>query len=155
MTKGYYGTSINTHPHGGTPDWLLHELENKYGEMFDPCPNNPTFDGLSISWQAEKQTVFVNPPYTRGEIEKWVKKCSDEFYNALERYYKEGKAENLPRVVLLIPSYTDTRYFHEYIYNQDYTTIQFIEGRLKFKGYENKASFPSMLVTWEVNFFGN
>ena len=65
MTTAYYGTSVNTHPHGGTPDWLLAEVEEKWGELFDPCPNGFKIDGLSIDWPLNK-TAYVNPPYTRG-----------------------------------------------------------------------------------------
>lgn len=130
MTSGYYGTSINSNPHGGTPDHIIQQLCEEFGTMFDPCPNNPTYDGLSISWASEIWN-YVNPPYTRGEISKWVKKSYDE--------YKAGK-----NIIMLIPSYTDTAYFHDYIY--PYAELRFIRGRLKFKGYERKASFPSMLV---------
>ena len=131
----YYGTSKQTHPHGGTPDWLLNELIDKYNiSLFDPCPNNPTFDGLSIEWP-KGDTIYVNPPYTRGQISKWVKKCHD--------LWKEGY-----QIIMLIPSYTDTAYFHDLIYKK--ANLQFIRGRLNFKGYNSKASFPSMLVFYGV-----
>jgi len=55
---------------------------------------------------------------------------------------------------MLIPSRTDTKYFHDYVYNK--AEIRFIKGRLKFvdMDYEGKeedrkmspAPFPSMLV---------
>lgn len=130
MTSGYYGTSENTHPHGGTPDDLILGLQEEFGQLFDPCPNNPTFDGLNINWRTDMWN-YCNPPYTRGEIKKWVKKSYDE--------WMKGNS-----VIMLIPSYTDTSYFHEYIY--PYAELRFIKGRLKFKGYNRKASFPSMLV---------
>lgn len=74
--------------------------------------------------------VFCNPPYS--QIDKWVAKA---FY--------ETKQENT-LVVLLIPSRTDTRYFHNYIYGR--AEIRFIKGRLKFGEGKNSAPFPSMLV---------
>jgi len=132
--SNYYGASINTHPHGGTPKELLNEIKNKYGELFDPCPNNFTIDGLSIEWPMNK-TVFVNPPYTRGEIKKWAEKCYIEHLKGV-------------KIVLLIPSYTDTLYFHDFIY--PYAKLQFIKGRLKFLGYDNKASFPSMICLFNL-----
>lgn len=130
MTKAYYGSSCNSHDHGGTPEWLLNQIKEEFNIIFDPCPNNPTFDGLSLDWSKLNQTIYVNPPYSRGNISKWVKKCYDEYLKGCE-------------IVLLIPSYTDTKYFHKYIY--PYAELRFLEGRLKFKGYGNKASFPSML----------
>jgi len=132
--NNFYGSSKQTHPHGGTPDKIYQHLKDKGYRIsdFDPCPNNPTFDGLEIEWPNE--TIYVNPPYSRGQLCKWVKKCYDE--------YRAGKT-----IIMLIPSYTDTRYFHEYIYH--IAEIEFIKGRLKFKGYNSTASFPSMLVYFE------
>lgn len=47
-------------------------------------------------------------------------------------------------VVMLIPSRTDTRYFHNFIYGR--TEIRFVKGRLKFGDSINSAPFPSMIV---------
>ena len=134
MTSGYYGQSINSHPHGGTPDDLLKQIEDEFGPLFDPCPNGFKIDGLSIDWPMDK-TAYVNPPYTRGQIGYWVEKCHQQFKRGID-------------VVMLIPSYTDTKYFHNFIYGQ--AELRFIKGRLAFKGYEGKpASFPSMLVVFK------
>lgn len=84
--------------------------------------------GVTASWQGE--TVFCNPPYS--DIATWVKKCHDE-----------GCKPNTT-VVMLIPSRTDTRYFHNYIYQR--SEIRFIKGRLKFGESKNSAPFPSMIV---------
>ena len=82
--------------------------------------------------------VFVNPPYGR-EIKKWVKKA-----------YEEAQKPNT-LVVMLIPARTDTRYFHDYIYNK--AEIRFIRGRVKFideNGNEGQsAPFPSMIVIYK------
>lgn len=76
------------------------------------------------------RTVFCNPPY--GSIAKWVEKC-----------YREGTKDNTV-VVMLIPSRTDTRYFHKFIYHR--AEIRFVRGRLKFGDGKNSAPFPSMVV---------
>jgi site-specific DNA-methyltransferase (adenine-specific) len=130
VTAGYYGTSIDSHPHGGTPVEVLAAIEAEFGPLFDPCPNGHDFDGLAIEWPTDK-TVYCNPPYTRGQISKWVKKSFDSWLAG-------------STVVMLIPSYTDTKYFHDFIY--PYAQLRFFKGRLKFKGYDASASFPSMLV---------
>ena len=88
-------------------------------------------NGLSQSWNNE--TVWCNPPYGR-EIGKWVKKASEA---------REGQ------VVMLIPARTDTRYFHEYIYNKPNVEIRFLKGRLKFGDSKNSAPFPSMVVIFK------
>ena len=74
--------------------------------------------------------MFCNPPYS--EISKWVEKC-----------YREGCKDNTV-VVLLIPARTDTKYFHDFIYQR--AEIRFIKGRLKFGNHDNVAPFPSMVA---------
>lgn len=138
MTSGYYGTSKDTHPHGGTPDHLMEEIQQEFGTLYDPCPNDWTVDGLQTDWAQQPHVVYVNPPYTRGEIGKWVEKCYYE--------YTQGAT-----VVLLIPAYTDTAYFHDMIY--PYAELRFLRGRLRFKGYNNKASFPSMICIYRGDRF--
>lgn len=64
-------------------------------EYFDPCPKNPTFDGLEIDW---KRQNFVNPPYS--QIAKWVDKAIEESNAGCE-------------TVLLVPARTDTKWFHK------------------------------------------
>ena len=51
-----------------------------------------------------------------------------------EKSYKEHET-NGTTIVMLIPSRTDTRYFHEYIYNK--AEIEFIKGRLHFSNSKN------------------
>lgn len=74
--------------------------------------------------------VFCNPPYSN--IAAWVEKSFRETRN------------DKTLVVLLIPSRTDTRYFHDFIYQR--AEIRFIKGRLKFGESKNSAPFPSMIV---------
>jgi len=110
-----------------TPKAVYDALDLEFHFDFDPCPHNPDFDGLSISW---KTSNFVNPPYGR-EIGKWIKKGYEES--------QTGKT-----VVFLIPSRTDTRWWHTYIMQAK--EIRFIKGRLKFGNATNSAPFPSAIV---------
>lgn len=50
-------------------------------------------------------------------------------------------------MVMLIPSRTDTRWFHEYIYNK--SEIRFVKGRLKFGDGLGAAPFASMVVIFK------
>lgn len=52
------------------------------------------------------------------------------------------------QVVMLIPSRTDTKWFHDYIYGKDGVEVRFIKGRLKFGDQKNSAPFPSMVVVF-------
>jgi len=122
-----------------TPQDFYEELNREFNFNLDPCANEDNAkcekyfteenDGLMQNW--EGFTVFCNPPYGR-EIPKWVEKCSNEGQ-------KDGTT-----VVMLIPSRTDTRWFHNYIYGK--SEIRFIKGRLKFGECKNSAPFPSMVV---------
>jgi len=103
-------------------------LENTEGFDFDPCPPNPEFDGLNVSW---KDRNFVNPPYKN--LADWVKKSYEES--------KTGKT-----CVMLIPSRTDTRWWHDYVMKA--SEIRFIKGRLKFDEHKFSAPFPSCVVVF-------
>ena len=124
-----------------TPLELYTRLNERFKFTLDPCSTKENHlcdkyytkeeNGLCKSWKGE--TVFVNPPYSK--IKQWVEKC-----------YKEHET-NGTTIVMLIPSRTDTRYFHEYIYHK--AEIEFIKGRLHFSNSKNSAPFPSMIVIYE------
>lgn len=122
-----------------TPQDFFDKLNEEFKFDLDPCATDKNtkcinyfteeMDGLSKSW--DNFNVFCNPPYGR-EINKWVKKASEA----------RGGV-----VVMLIPARTDTKYFHEYIYNK--AKIRFLKGRLKFGESKNSAPFPSMVVIFK------
>lgn len=120
--------------HWGTPKDLYNKLDEVFGFNFDPCPFNPESNGLQSEWGTK---TFINPPYSR-QLGKWIDKAHTES--------QKGKI-----VVMLIPSRTDTRWFHKY-YNK--INILLIKGRLKFEkkgsNVEKKkwtsAFFPSALM---------
>ena len=88
-------------------------------------------DGLVQSWGGH--TVWCNPPYCR-KTGLWVKK-------AYEEHQRTGCT-----IVMLLPSRTDVRWFHDYILGK--AEIRFIKGRLKFGGNKNSAPFPSIVVIY-------
>lgn len=122
-----------------TPQDFFDTLNEEFHFTLDPCalPENakcskyftPEDDGLQQNWGGE--IVFCNPPYGRKTCD-WVKKA-----------YYESKKPNT-RVVMLLAARTDTKWFHEYIYNK--AELRFIKGRLKFGGNKRNAPFPSMVV---------
>nr|DAZ30550.1 MAG TPA: DNA N-6-adenine-methyltransferase [Caudoviricetes sp.] len=105
------------------------------------CNNYFTRDDNSLeqNWGGLDGNLFVNPPYGR-ELKLWVKK-------AAETHLKNGQY-----LVMLIPSRTDTSYWHDYIFN--HAEIEFLRGRLKFEvdGVSgDPAPFPSALVIYKGN----
>jgi phage N-6-adenine-methyltransferase len=99
------------------------------------CKNYYTILDNSLNQEWNYKSVWCNPPYSN--IKDFMKKA-----------YEENKKYN-NNIVLLVPSRTDTKWFHEYCYNKDNVKIEFIKGRLKFGGSKNSAPFPSMLVIFE------
>ena len=125
----------------GTPQDFFDKLNDEFNFDLDPCAVKetakckkyftPEIDGLQQSWDGFR--VFCNPPYG-SEIKHWIKKASEA----------RGGV-----VVMLIPARTDTRYFHDYIYQKKNVEVRFIKGRLKFVGNQESsgsAPFPSMVV---------
>lgn len=138
MTRAY-------HPPAQSQEWetprdLFDRLDHQYAFELDPvcteknrkCPRYYTaeVDGLTQPWYPLRS--FVNPPYGR-DVGQWVAKG-----------YNEALKGTL--VVLLLPAYTDTQWFHDYCL--PYGQIEFLRGRLKFIGAASSAPFRSMLVTF-------
>ena len=123
-----------------TPQDLFDTLDAEFKFTLDACAGETNHkcerfitkeeDGLRSSWAGER--VFCNPPYS--EIDRWVKKA-----------FSESKNDNTI-IVMLIPSRTDTKYFHNYIYHR--AEIRFIKGRIKFGNSKWNAPFPSMIVIY-------
>lgn len=47
---------------------------------------------------------------------------------------------------MLVPSRTDTKWFHNWVYGK--AEIRFVKGRIKFGGAKFNAPFPSMIVIY-------
>lgn len=111
-----------------TPKDVYEKLNNEFGFDFDPCPlsDKPEVDGLSTDWG---ERSFCNPPYSN--LKDWCAKA-----------YLESRKGKL--VVMLIPSRTDTRAWHDYCMKAD--EIRFIKGRLKFGSAKTPAPFPSAII---------
>lgn len=124
-----------------TPDDLYRRLHRLYRFNLDAAASAENAKcrrfyslehcGLKASWQGAR--VWCNPPYGR-ELPKWVDKAILE-------------APGADLIVMLVPSRTDTRWWHRAIKT---ARPVFLEGRLKFKGAAHAAPFPSALLIWSV-----
>lgn len=125
-----------------TPIDFFKELDAEFHFNLDPAAdeNNHKCDtyftvkenGLLQSWGGGYR-VFCNPPYGR-EIGKWVEKA----------FRTNAEYGNL--IVMLLPARTDTKWFHDFIYNR--AEVRFVRGRLKFGESKSGAPFPSMVVIY-------
>jgi hypothetical protein len=113
-----------------TPSWLYKLLDDEFHFDFDPCPLNPTFDGLSIEWG---KVNYVNPPYSNKL--PWILKALHE--------YCKGKT-----IVMLLPVDTSTDWFHEWINPYKSEPIRFLRHRLTYPPNNTPAAYPSMIVVF-------
>jgi len=117
-----------------TPKSIYDPLNLEFKFNYDPCPitwkeGDP--DALVTEWGT---STFCNPPYSR--VAEFVKKSSEEAI--------KGKT-----IVLLINTCTDTKWFHELVYNK--AEIRFVKGRISFIDPNNPTKKqpsprPSMIV---------
>lgn len=116
-----------------TPKELYLELDKEFKFDFDPCPfmsEDKTF--LFKNWG---KRVYCNPPY-------------NNIYNFMEKALLEIKKGNTKVAVFLLPSRTDSKWFHELVL-PNYDEIRLIRGRVKFDG-KNNAPFPSCIIIFKV-----
>ena len=121
-----------------TPQDFFDKLNEEFHFTIDVCasPENTKCeryytkeqDGLRQNWNNE--VVWMNPPYGR-DINLWME-----------------KAKNTKGIVVgLVPSRTDTKWFHGHVYGV--AELRFIEGRLRFSNCKNSAPFPSLIVIYK------
>ena len=123
-----------------TPQEFFDELDKEFKVSWDVCADPHTAkcpgywtvedDSLSRTWEG---VCYMNPPYGR-EITKWMQKAYESS--------RQGVT-----VVCLVPSRTDTKWWHDYVMFAD--EIRFVKGRLKFDGHKNSAPFPSAVVIFK------
>lgn len=122
-----------------TPWDFFDKLDAEFNFQLDVCAiaenakcklfYTPEDDGLRQAWHLEFGPAWMNPPYGRT-IGVWIKKAWEE-------------SQMGATVVCLLPSRTDTAWWHDYCTKGE---IRFIRGRLKFGGLKNSAPFPSAVV---------
>lgn len=124
----------------GTPFEVFRGLDWEFGFQLGACASADNAkcerfysiedDGLTQPWHP-LSPVWCNPPYGKA-IGRWMEKC-----------YLESRLGST--VVALIPSRTDTAWWHDYVMKAD--DIRFFRGRLSFYN-RGTAPFPSAIVVW-------
>lgn len=132
-----------------TPDAFYSTLDNEFLFSIDAAassknhkcddwfgPGGSEEDALSCDWPSFT-TYWLNPPYSR--CREFLEKAS----------YQPAFGSV---VVCLVPSRTDTRWWHDYVWDagqhqpKPNVEIRFIKGRLRFGGASAGAPFPSCVV---------
>ncbi len=133
-----------------TPDGLFDALNLEFAFTLDAaadamnakCMNfiSEEVNALKVPWLGR---VWLNPPYGRG-LKEWVRKAK------LEAFW------HAQVVVMLIPARTDTTYWHQFIWDnvfhrpQHGVEVRLLPGRLKFKGAQSSAPFPSAIIVFRA-----
>jgi phage N-6-adenine-methyltransferase len=109
-------------------------------DFFGPDNPDPDYrDALTVEDWYGYGRIWLNPPYS---------KCR-EFMAKAAAEAKKGCT-----VVCLVPSRTDTRWWHEHVWDRETNQprpgveVRFIKGRLKFGGAPTGAPFPSVVVVF-------
>lgn len=101
-------------------------------------PGGMAEDALTFGWGADV-TCFLNPPYS---------KCREFMTKAAH----EAGLGSI--VVCLVPSRTDTRWWHECVWDRERhqprpgVEVRFLKGRLRFGGAPAGAPFPSVVIVF-------
>ena len=102
------------------------------------CPRylSCTGNALTADWTPYRM-IWLNPPYS--QCRKFIAKAADA-------------AKHGATVVCLVPSRTDTRWWHERVWDRSQhaarpgVEIRFLKGRLTFGGATAGAPFPSVVI---------
>lgn len=123
-----------------TPQDFFDKLNSMYHFDLDACATAENAkceryytkeqDALMQEWSGR---VWLNPPYGR-EIAQWLKKAYDETMRG-----------GVELCCCLVPSRTDTAWWHDWAMRGE---ITFIRGRLRFNGSTENAPFPSALIVY-------
>jgi site-specific DNA-methyltransferase (adenine-specific) len=123
----------------GTPPDLFAALDAEFGFDLDAAATAENAlcarfwtkedDALVQGW---KDVAYCNPPYGR------------EIGGFMEKAWRE--AQDGAMVVMLLPSRTDTAWWHEWVMRAH--EVRLIRGRLRFVGAKNSAPFPSCVAVF-------
>ena len=131
-----------------TPQWLFNALNSEFGFTTDvACTwrnslcSYSIFSALDTDWSDDgdyaRAICFMNPPYSKCRA--FIAKAAQE-------------ARRGATVVALVPSRTDTRWWHEHVWDASThqcrpgVEVRFVKGRLKFGEGKNSAPFPSVVI---------
>jgi len=135
--KGMFSSATDN---WATPQEVFDQLNAEFGFTLDVCATaenakceryfTPELDALLQVWQG---ICWMNPPYGR-QIGRWIRKAYESSLQGAT-------------VVCLIPSRTDTAWWHDYVMRGE---IRFVRGRLYFNDGGGRAPFPSAVVVFRM-----
>jgi site-specific DNA-methyltransferase (adenine-specific) len=148
-----YALFLRSSDEWSTPDDLYTALDDEFHFTLDAAATaenakSPTFldrdrDALKERWGLipshlpTSPSIWMNPPYS--QVRRFMAKATEE-------------ASRGCTIVCLVPSRTDTKWWHESVWDlaahqpRPGVEIRFLRGRLKFGISKNSAPFPSAII---------
>jgi len=102
----------------------------------------PRFCEDAFTHNLKGERGYANPPYSRLD-------------DCVRRLYLAVFFEGMVFCDLLVPAYTDSRWFQNYVWDSKRAAFRpgvsgnFLRGRLRFQGAKWGAPFGSMIVTFD------
>ncbi|WDW17303.1 phage N-6-adenine-methyltransferase [Enterococcus faecium] len=150
MSLSYKAIMTSDNQDWETPQELFDNLNNEFDFELDAFASDKNAkckhffterdDSFQQDWTKYK-SIFINPPYTSKVQDEVLKKINDTI-----------SSNWMGVIVLLIPARTDTKRWHDYIFNKA-DDIRFIKGRLRFEvdGIPRGSStFPSAVIVYDL-----
>jgi len=114
--------------HWQTPRPLFDELDREFGFQLDAAASESNAlcasylteedDALQLSWRELAERVWINPPYSRGNLPAFLEKAVKE-------------AQHGCTVVALVPADTSTKWWHEFAMQA--AEIRFLRPRVRHR----------------------
>jgi phage N-6-adenine-methyltransferase len=130
------------HEFGCTVDAAATAENTKCDFWYGPGSEDGWLDALAVDWsQQADQWHWLNPPYSR--VRAFMAKAAAERQHGVT-------------TVSLVPARTDTRWWHESVWDgrthkaRTGVEVRLIKGRLRFGGASAGAPFPSALVVFHA-----
>ena len=141
--------TANSHSLWWTPPDFIAVLKQEFNFDLDAAasadntvaPRYLTEEQNALVTPWDGKVVWCNPPYGKGN--------SASIKDFVQRGYEQHLAQQ-NTVVMLLPAYTDPKYWREYCTKSH--EIRFLTGRLRFLDggvKKTSARFPSALVIWK------
>ena len=128
-----------------TPQDLFDALDNIYRFDFDAactkanckCKGGAVSEivnSLELDWHRISKSIWLNPPYSRGNINKFMKKAWEES--------QEGCT-----VVCLVRFDPSAKWYQKYVYDKA-AEVLMLARRVKFIGAKSAYNFPCCVVIY-------
>ena len=131
-----------------TPTWLFYKLHQEFHFNLDVAATMENSKCLKYFTKEDNALMqkwdgrcFMNPPYSRGNIDQFVRKAAVEIVT-----------NSLCEVIVgVLPVRTSTNWFHNWVYNK--AELRFLHKRVKFvfNGVQATAGdfYATMVVIWK------